>query len=249
MNDRGVGTPFCLQCGGKKLKEKYKFCSKSCTATARNLANPKNGFAGMSKAKRSKFYAKRSKSDGYKATRTESFDKINARLKTDPEYAQQYYRQNTAARMASPAFRKASAANLNRLRKDPEVEARRRFAVADACRGRNFGKPNKCIPTKKYGVQFRSWHEALYATCLTKQKIKWQFEPKTFAYRDGRGKLRHYIPDFCLPLEERYVEIKGFNIARAAQRLRQVQRTTTISLTMITAPEVRALALKLGVTV
>jgi hypothetical protein len=129
------------------------------------------------------------------------------------------------------------------------AEALRRFAVADACRGHNIGKSNRCKPTKKYNIQFRSWHEALYATCLTEMKVKWQFEPITLPYKDGRGKLKHYIPDFYLPDEQRYVEVKGFGVERAAQRLRQIQKSVAAGITMVTVYEVRALAKKLGVTV
>ena len=51
----------------------------------------------------------------------------------------------------------------------------------------------------------RSTWEVAYAKYLDKNNIKWQYEPKTFDLGDTT-----YTPDFYCPIENLYVEVKGF---------------------------------------
>jgi len=53
-----------------------------------------------------------------------------------------------------------------------------------------------------------SW-ELLYAKYLDEQNILWKRNTTRFYYSDG-NKQRYYIPDFYLPNENIYIEIKGF---------------------------------------
>ena len=61
-----------------------------------------------------------------------------------------------------------------------------------------FLKDNKKIPC-------RSGFEVLYAHFLEQQKISYVYEPKTFTI----PKLGNYTPDFYLPAQNKYIEIKG----------------------------------------
>lgn len=63
-------------------------------------------------------------------------------------------------------------------------------------------KPN----WKKYNnIWFRSNWEVAYAKYLDKHNIKWLYEPKTFDLGDTT-----YTPDFYLPKNDTYIEIKGY---------------------------------------
>ena len=49
-----------------------------------------------------------------------------------------------------------------------------------------------------------SW-EVKFVKYLDKNKIKWQYEPKTFKFKNYG-----YTPDFYLPESDTYIEIKGY---------------------------------------
>ena len=62
-------------------------------------------------------------------------------------------------------------------------------------------------------VCMRSLLELSYAKYLEKKRIKWVYEPKAFAiiyqYKN-ETKEGTYRPDFYLPIEDKYIEVKGF---------------------------------------
>lgn len=70
-----------------------------------------------------------------------------------------------------------------------------------------FGRlPKQVSHWNRYsGHNMRSSWETSYAKYLDKNNIKWQYEPQTFNL--GRAT---YTPDFYLPKEDRYIEIKGY---------------------------------------
>jgi hypothetical protein len=80
-------------------------------------------------------------------------------------------------------------------------------------KGINNGMYGKPSPRKAgigigdyyYNIWLRSSYEIAYAKYLTKNKIKWQYEPKTF----NLGSCT-YRPDFYLPESDTYIEIKGW---------------------------------------
>lgn len=59
-------------------------------------------------------------------------------------------------------------------------------------------------------IRLRSKLEAKYATFLDDSKVDWYYESKSFPYLDKTGKRRTYTPDFYLPKEDKFIEIKGF---------------------------------------
>lgn len=61
-------------------------------------------------------------------------------------------------------------------------------------------------PVEYKGILMRSSWEVSYAQYLDKNNVKWEYEPKVFKLKNGSS----YIPDFYLPKENVYVEIKGY---------------------------------------
>lgn len=57
---------------------------------------------------------------------------------------------------------------------------------------------------------FRSKTEANYARYLKFVNVKWEYEPKMFVFEKIRRGNISYTPDFYLPEEDRWVEVKGW---------------------------------------
>lgn len=70
--------------------------------------------------------------------------------------------------------------------------------------------PMQARPTTYKGIAMRSRLEALYAAALDDQGRKWEYEPRAFANERGQ-----YLPDFYLPDEGLYAEVRPTR-ARAA---------------------------------
>jgi hypothetical protein len=66
---------------------------------------------------------------------------------------------------------------------------------------------------KYKNITFRSSYEYLYARYLTKNRIKWLYESKTFDLGEST-----YTPDFYLPESNEYIEIKGYWIPKAIKK-------------------------------
>jgi len=69
-----------------------------------------------------------------------------------------------------------------------------------------YKSPNQGI------IRLRSKLEAKYAKHLDNNNIDWYYEYKSFPYLDLAGIRRTYTPDFYLPVEDKYVEVKGKNL-------------------------------------
>lgn len=65
-------------------------------------------------------------------------------------------------------------------------------------------EPLKAIETRYKGFRFRSRLEARYAVLFDDLDIKWEYEKEGFNLPSGR-----YLPDFWLPVDRWWVEIKG----------------------------------------
>ncbi len=63
----------------------------------------------------------------------------------------------------------------------------------------------KAIETRYRGYRFRSRLEARWAVFFDALGIEWQYEPEGFELADGT----RYLPDFWLPKQRTWVEIKG----------------------------------------
>jgi hypothetical protein len=75
------------------------------------------------------------------------------------------------------------------------------------------------------GPWFRSRAERNYARFLTWQGIAWSYEPKSFLFEAVRsGKNRQYRPDFYLPDEDVYHEVKGWMDKDSAIKLKRMKK-------------------------
>ena len=71
---------------------------------------------------------------------------------------------------------------------------------------------------------FRSAWEANYARYLNYFKVKWEYEPKTFMFEKIKKGTRSYTPDFYLPDEDRWVEIKGYFSAKDKTKIKRFKK-------------------------
>jgi hypothetical protein len=62
----------------------------------------------------------------------------------------------------------------------------------------------KAIETKYKGYRFRSRLEARWAICFDELGVKWEYEPQGF----DLGEAGWYLPDFWLPAQQCWIEIK-----------------------------------------
>lgn len=58
-------------------------------------------------------------------------------------------------------------------------------------------------------ISVRSGWEANVARWLTWNDIEWQYEPRTFYFPNLKRGARAYLPDFYLPKEDLWIEVKG----------------------------------------
>lgn len=72
----------------------------------------------------------------------------------------------------------------------------------------------KPIMTRYKGYRFRSRLEARWAVFLDELGVPWEYEKEGYQLPDGS----HYLPDFWLPREDIYLEIKGRQASHAEQR-------------------------------
>lgn len=71
---------------------------------------------------------------------------------------------------------------------------------------------------------FRSAWEANIARYFNFVGIKWQFEPKTFIFDTIRKGSVSYTPDFYLPEEDRWVEVKGWMDQKSITKLKRFKK-------------------------
>lgn len=68
---------------------------------------------------------------------------------------------------------------------------------------------------------FRSSWEANIARYFNYVGIKWEYEPKTFYFEDIKRGCVSYTPDFYLPDENRWVEVKGWMDDKSKTKLKR----------------------------
>ena len=76
-----------------------------------------------------------------------------------------------------------------------------------------FGKPSPHRNggfRKDLGHYVRSNWEADFARILILNNLAYDYEPRTFALRRANGEILHYTPDFYVPSEDMYYEVKGW---------------------------------------
>jgi len=118
--------------------------------------------------------------------------------------------------------------------------------ISKKMKGTRKGKDNPMfnkVTTSKRGnyngIYMRSSWEIAYAKYLDKNNIKWQYEPEHFEIEDTC-----YTPDFYLPKQDLYIEIKGWwrdNAKKRFELFKQIYSEKKIQVLM--KPELQ----KLGV--
>lgn len=109
------------------------------------------------------------------------------------------------------------------LKGKPKSECHKRKLSESKLGDKNFNFGKKCNHPKRYWyccpdgkwVSMRSNWEVAYAEFLCSQKIKWQYEPKTFILSNGSA----YTPDFFLLKTEEYIEVKGWLRPKYAKKI------------------------------
>lgn len=74
-----------------------------------------------------------------------------------------------------------------------------------------------------YGY-FRSKWEANYARYLTQLEIEWKYEPKTFWFDGIKSGTVNYTPDFYIPAEDTWIEVKGQWDSKSKTKLRRFKK-------------------------
>lgn len=73
-------------------------------------------------------------------------------------------------------------------------------------------------------VYFRSSWEANIARYYNFVGIEWQFEPKIFVFEKIKKGCVSYTPDFYLPKEDRWVEVKGWMDDKSKTKLKRFEK-------------------------
>lgn len=71
---------------------------------------------------------------------------------------------------------------------------------------------------------FRSRWEANAARLLDFQKRKWEYETKTFWFEKIKRGTRTYLPDFFLPEENIFIEVKGWMDPESLTKLKRMKK-------------------------
>ncbi len=77
------------------------------------------------------------------------------------------------------------------------------------------------------GESFHGSWEVAYAKFLDSVGTPWHRNTTKFSYEFG-GKTRRYTPDFYLPIEDVYVEIKGYKTEKDAAKWEQFPETLVV---------------------
>lgn len=73
------------------------------------------------------------------------------------------------------------------------------------------------------GMNFRSNWEANFCRILNAYQIQFEFEPKVFTFPIKRG-TKGYVPDFYLPTQDEWVELKGYLDEKSKIKLKRFKR-------------------------
>lgn len=104
---------------------------------------------------------------------------------------------------------------------------------------------------KKYGkwyqrgslkIWMRSSWEVLYAQWMDRQGIQWEYEPKFFVVGKGSWVGQTYTPDFYIPAEKKFMEVKGhLSRANARKMLAFRKRHPKVVVELLGGKELKAL--------
>ena len=90
-------------------------------------------------------------------------------------------------------------------------------------------------------IKFRSKLEAEYAEFLDSTNTNWLYESQSFPYLDKEGKRRTYTPDFYLPDEDKFIEVKGYEDDDSAEYKVACVVSNNINIEIIRQEEIKGL--------
>ena len=98
-------------------------------------------------------------------------------------------------------------------------------------------------------IYFRSAWEANIARYYNYLGIEWQFEPKTFVFENIKRGNVSYTPDFYLPKEDKWIEVKGWMDGKSKTKLKRFKEqypNEYAKLQLITEKEYKEIQRKLA---
>lgn len=137
---------------------------------------------------------------------------------------------------------------LSVIHKKRISETRIKKKIAKGKNNPNYGNPRniKGINSPRYGkishgkwckyqgYNMRSSYELIYAQWLNQNNIKWLYESKTFDLGNTT-----YTPDFYLPEQNIYIEVKGYWRDDAKKKFNKFKRLySNIRIFLICAPDI-----------
>ncbi len=131
-------------------------------------------------------------------------------------------KQSKRAKMAVSKAHKGKRKSKEQIEKMLKTTFRRYGRYGGASLSKSPYSRTKGSRRKDLGnIYFRSAWEANYARFLNLIGEKWEFEPRTFFFKQIKRGTRSYTPDFWLPDKENWVEIKGWFDNKSKTRLKR----------------------------
>ncbi len=136
----------------------------------------------------------------------------NLRISRAKPRSAAYRKKLGAAHKGVPSWNKGIKGSVPGFSSDPVIEAERRRKIGLG----NLGKPrsnanyNAWYKGPSGKILMRSSYEVAFAHWCDKKDIIWEFEPRWFYVGKGDWNGLTYTPDFYLPAQGSFVEIKGF---------------------------------------
>ncbi|MFH0928008.1 MAG: DNA polymerase III subunit alpha [bacterium] len=186
----------CCQACEKQIDGQKEGRSKFCySCSARHYRNPSKEISRQKiKASRDRFYA-----EGGKPWNAGLIAETNETLRA------------TGLKIAKALEGRTLEEKVGRERAaELRAQASRRMAGAG---NHMFGRPSHHRNggfRPDLGHYVRSSWEADFARILRLHQLEYQYEPQTFALQRQNGEVLHYTPDFFVPSENAYYEIKGW---------------------------------------
>ncbi len=91
----------------------------------------------------------------------------------------------------------------------------------------------KFIDIKGRFYIMRSTWEVKYAEYLDKKEVDWEYEEHKFKYVDSCGRSHYYFPDFYLPSEEKFIEIKGYMDDKSRYKIEECSKLHGIEIQVL----------------
>lgn len=133
-------------------------------------------------------------------------------MKTEVTTPEQYFFSRSKKRM-HPNFKKLMSQSIDMVILKEESKSSRGNAY----------KHTKSGYREDLGIVMRSNWEANVARIYNAYEVKFEFEPKVFSFPIKRG-TKGYTPDFYLPKQDEWLEIKGYLDDKSKIKLKRFKR-------------------------